>query len=87
MAKTKTISARIDPEVKRRAEKVFRKLGLTASQAITLFYKQVQLRQGLPFSVEIPNDETEAAVREARERHKLQRFENTAELYEDLGIG
>ena len=84
--KSKTISARIDPTVKRRAEQVFKKLGLTASQAITLFYRQVQLRQGLPFPVELPNETTEDAVREARQREKLARFDSTAELYEDLEI-
>ncbi|RMF64526.1 MAG: type II toxin-antitoxin system RelB/DinJ family antitoxin, partial [Bacteroidetes bacterium] len=55
MGKTSTVSARIDPETKRKAEETFRKLGLTASQAITLFYRQVALRKGLPFPVELPN--------------------------------
>ncbi len=44
MAKTSTISARIDPDIKKGAEQVFRELGLTSSQAITLFYKQVELQ-------------------------------------------
>ncbi|MCB0184303.1 MAG: type II toxin-antitoxin system RelB/DinJ family antitoxin, partial [Caldilineaceae bacterium] len=33
---------------------VFQALGLTSSQAITLFYRQVQLQQGLPFAVRLP---------------------------------
>ncbi|OQY55834.1 MAG: hypothetical protein DRR08_25855 [Candidatus Parabeggiatoa sp. nov. 2] len=34
-------------------------LGLSASQAISLFYRQVQLRQGLPFETEnLPNNTT-----------------------------
>jgi DNA-damage-inducible protein J len=37
MAKTAVISARIDSELKRNAEQIFRELGLTTSQAITLF--------------------------------------------------
>jgi DNA-damage-inducible protein J len=45
MIKTSTISARIDPELKNRAERVFREFGLTSSRAITLFYKQVELQQ------------------------------------------
>ena len=84
--KTKMISARIDPVVKRRAEAVFKKLGLTASQAITLFYRQVQLRQGLPFPVELPNAETAQAVREARNRDKLARFDSTADVFDELDI-
>ena len=58
MAKTETVRARIQPELKGKAENVFRRLGLTTTQAITLFYKQVELRNGLPFEVTIPNETT-----------------------------
>ncbi|HET6566541.1 MAG TPA: type II toxin-antitoxin system RelB/DinJ family antitoxin [Rhodothermales bacterium] len=86
MSKTGTISARIDPATKRHAERIFKKLGLTASQAITLFYKQVELQRGLPFAVELPNEATRAALDEAKDRENLPRFESTEALYEDLGI-
>ena len=39
MPKTQTISARVDPELKENVEMIFNELGLTSSQAITLFYK------------------------------------------------
>jgi DNA-damage-inducible protein J len=86
MAKTDVISARIDPELKREAEQVLEKLGLTASQAITVFYKQVKLQQGLPFIVKIPNEATEKALEDARTRRGLNDFENVDALYRDLGI-
>ena len=41
--KSANISARIDPDIKNNAEQVFKELGLTTSQAITLFYKQVDI--------------------------------------------
>ena len=65
MAKTEMIRARMEPELKRRAEAIFEVLGLSTTEAITLFYKQVTLRRGLPFSVEIPNAETHEAMRHA----------------------
>jgi DNA-damage-inducible protein J len=86
MQKTSTISARIDPDLKNRVEQVFRELGLTSSQAITLFYKQVELQQGLPFSVRIPNELTAAALEEARMRSNLENFNTVEDLFEDLGI-
>ena len=58
MSKTSTIRARIEPDLKDRAENVFRELGLTTTQAITLFYKQVELRNELPFEVAIPYETT-----------------------------
>lgn len=61
MAKTSAISARIDIELKSEAEEVFQRLGLTSSQAIMLFYRQVVLQKGLPFAVRLPNERTSLA--------------------------
>ena len=71
MSKTETIRARVEPEIKRRAESVLRELGLSPTEAIRMFYRQVILRRGLPFAAEIPNAETQAAVREAIEGENL----------------
>ncbi|MEA3350509.1 MAG: type II toxin-antitoxin system RelB/DinJ family antitoxin [Chloroflexota bacterium] len=86
MAKTSVISARIDPELKGKVDNIFNILGITASQAITLFYKQVELRRGLPFIVKIPNDLTLEALEDARLRQNLETFENAESLFEDLEI-
>ena len=66
MAKTAYINQRIDAALKAKAEKIFRDLGVPAAAAITMFYRQVTLRKGLPFDVCIPNAETLAALREAK---------------------
>jgi len=86
MPKTAVVSARIDPELKHDAEDVFRELGLTATQAITLFYKQVELERGLPFAVRVPNDVTVEALEQARTRQGLESFNTLADLFKDLGI-
>ena len=86
MPKTAVISARIDPEIKHQAEEVFRELGLTATQAITLFYRQVGLERGLPFAVRIPNDATLEALEQARTRQDLKTVNTLDDLFEDLGI-
>jgi DNA-damage-inducible protein J len=54
MSKSAMVRARLEPELKEHAEEVFQHLGLSVTQAITLFYKQVEIRQGLPFNVVIP---------------------------------
>ncbi len=84
MSKSVTLSVRMDPELKRKADEIFRRLGLTASQAIVLFYKQVELQQGLPFAVRLPNATTRKALEEAQERRNLKDFENVDDLFEDL---
>jgi DNA-damage-inducible protein J len=86
MPKTAVISARIDPQLKQQAEAVFSELGLTASQAITIFYKQVELERGLPFAVRLPNEETVQALEQARSRQGLADFNSLDDLFEDLSI-
>lgn len=84
MAKETVVRARVEPALKQHAERVLHRLGLNTSQAITLFLKQVELRQGLPFAVELPNRETEKTFRETDAGKNLQRFENADELFDDL---
>ena len=71
MAKTAMIRAQIDAELKREAEGLLSALGLSATEAITLFYKQVTFNRGLPFDVRVPNSETIAALEHARNREGL----------------
>ena len=52
--KAANIYARIEPEVKERAEAILAALGIPASNAINMFYKQIILQRGLPFEVKMP---------------------------------
>jgi len=63
--KTAIVHARVEPQTKQEAEGVLRKLGLTPTEAIRIFYKQISLRGGLPFPVEIPTNERRPPWRKA----------------------
>ena len=54
-AKSANLYARIEPEVKEQAESILSALGIPASNAINMFYKQIILNRGLPFEVKIPS--------------------------------
>ncbi len=66
MSKSAMIRARVEPELKDRAEAMLEELGLTATSAITLFYRQIIERRGLPFELRLPNATTRSAMRDAR---------------------
>ena len=72
--KTHMLHARVDPKLKASAERVFSKIGITTTEAIRLFLKQVELHKGMPFPIAIPNSETVAAMREANETPTLNRY-------------
>jgi DNA-damage-inducible protein J len=58
MSQNATVRARVAPRLKADVEKLLERLGMTTTEAITLFYSQIRLRQGLPFPVELPNAAT-----------------------------
>jgi len=84
MAKSSVISARIDSDLKQDTENILRELGLTPSQAITLFYRQITLFSGLPFPVSLPNEKTKRALHEAKKRYRLGTYETVEDLLTDL---
>lgn len=53
MAKTSNLYVRIEPDVKEQAEKVFDSLGISMSNAVGIFLKQVVINQGIPFELKL----------------------------------
>ena len=86
MGKTASVSVRMEPSLKRDAENVLRDLGLPPSQAVTLFYRQLVLRKGLPFDLKLPVEVTRKALEDAVNGRDLASFSSVDELFEDLGI-
>jgi len=86
MGKTSTIRARVEPDLKKKAEHIFRQLGLTTTQAITLFYKQVELRKGLPFDVAITNEITRQTFDDTDAGRNLIVCEDADDMFKKLGI-
>ncbi len=80
------IRARTTPRLKKDAEKILDTLGLSPSEAINLFYKQVCLRHGLPFAVQIPNELTEKTLKRSASGKDIVRAKNSDDLFKKLGI-
>ena len=86
MGKTTTIRARIEPELKSEVDSILTQLGLTASETIHLLYRQIKMRQGLPFDVRIPNDLTAKTLKMSKAGKGIRHFSNKKTLYADLGL-
>ena len=84
MAKTATITVRLDPQVKKNAEAVLKTLGLTTTQAVNLFFTQISLNKGLPFAVEVPNAETLKAMEDVALHRNVETFNSEEALFADL---
>ena len=84
------INIRVNDEVKKEAETIFKSLGLNMSVAMNLFLKKCINEKGIPFDLKIPNKETIEAMEETNKilNGDIERksYKNVDELFEDLGI-
>ena len=77
------INIRVNDEVKKEAETIFKSLGLNMSVAMNLFLKKCINEKGIPFDLKIPNKETNKILNGDIERKS---YKNVDELFEDLGV-
>ncbi len=86
MNKTATVRARLEPSLKEKAEKILQNLGLSTTQAITLFYRQIEMNNGLPFDVLIPSALTKKTMVETDSGEGLMLCDDVDDMFEKLGI-
>ena len=86
MAKTEQIQVRIHPATKAAAEAVFAKLGLRPSEAVRLFYHQVELTQAIPFELKLPNKETINAIQDLESGKNLKKHKTLASFKKSLDL-
>ncbi len=82
---------RIDSDIKAQATELFKQLGLDMSTAVNMFLHQAVIRQGLPFSVEMPRyrqeviDAMDEALTLSRDP-SVKRYASFNEALEDLEL-
>lgn len=90
MAKTSSIHIRVEPKVKEEVEKILDTLGMTSTEAINIYLRQIILNSGIPFEIKIPqfSNEMLEAIKEAKEMEKnpenYKKYHSASELMEDL---
>ncbi|MCL2370842.1 MAG: type II toxin-antitoxin system RelB/DinJ family antitoxin [Firmicutes bacterium] len=62
MARTQAFYARVEPELKAKAEVILAQLGMSSSDAVNIFLSQVVLKEGLPFDVKLPRPTKDEAI-------------------------
>lgn len=90
MAKTSSIHIRVEPQIKKEVEKILNTLGMTSTEAINIYLKQIILNSGIPFEIKMPqfSEEMIEAIKESEEMEKdpknYKSFETVEEFMEDL---
>ena len=93
MAKTATIYTSVKPELKSSVEQILDRLGVTPSDAVTMFFNQVVLHNGIPFQVKIPSREQVEALnvlmadaKESEQEAEQQGWLTIEQLNQQLGL-
>ena len=87
MAKTDTLHIRIEPTIKEKAEVTLNELGLSITEAVNVFLRQVILNDGIPFEIKKPvyNKETIQALEDVKNGKNVSKaFDNVEEMFEEL---
>jgi DNA-damage-inducible protein J len=87
MAKSATMTIRLDPEVKSAAEEIYSHFGMTLTEAISIFLHQSLNVGGLPFNLR-PSPDTLEAIREVKQmKNNPERFGGYAtaqQMFDDI---
>jgi len=85
MIKKARVEARVDLKLKDEVISVLRKLNMSESEAIRVYFRQIALTKGIPFEIKIPNKETLKALDEVKSG-KLREFNNFDDYLNDIGV-
>jgi DNA-damage-inducible protein J len=83
--KTATVRARIEPKLKIEVESVLTELGLSISEAIELYLRQIKLTHGIPFNICIPNERTLQTFKHTDQDKELNYFDDAEDMFDKLG--
>ncbi len=81
MAHSAIVHARIDSSTKKATERILKSLGLTPTEAIRLFYRQIAIRGEFPLELRSPNQLTAETLSKADRGEELESFSSADEIY------
>ncbi|MGR3218643.1 MAG: type II toxin-antitoxin system RelB/DinJ family antitoxin [Candidatus Anammoxibacter sp.] len=82
MNRSATIHAGIEPKTKEKAEGVLKKLGMSPTEAIHLFYNQICLCGGIPFPIHRPTEITKKTLRKNAQGKDIQSFDSLEKMFD-----
>ena len=81
MSQSAVVHARIDSATKAATEKVLESLGMTPTQAIRLFYRQIAIRKSFPLELHVPNKLTASVLAKSDKNQDIETFDTAGDLY------
>ena len=84
--KSANVTARVQPEIKRRAEAVLDKIGLPVSVLIDTLYRQIIMTGGVPYSLTVPSLPTRDSMTDEQFHAMMEKGYHQAKSGEGLSV-
>jgi len=84
MSKTAIIQIRVDPVLKRNAQRILKKLNISMSEAISMYLSQIVLQNGIPFDLKIPKEVTARVLKNFENGKNLHHIDAVDDLLQEL---
>lgn len=86
MSQNSTYQLRLDEDLKQKSFAVFHELGMTPAEGMRIFLSAVVRTKSIPFSINIPNEETQQVFADTDAGVNLNKAESVQDLFNQLGI-
>jgi len=84
--KNVNLNIRTSKALKDEVGSILHDLGLNHSIVINMLYRQIAMLKGIPFLIKLPNRATQMALDELENDNNLKTYNNSSELFDELGI-
>ncbi|OGK08571.1 MAG: hypothetical protein A2W80_05360 [Candidatus Riflebacteria bacterium GWC2_50_8] len=81
--KSALIQTRVEPDLKTEVEKILQEIGISTSEAITIFLNRVRMERGIPFELKIPNAITLEAMNDIDE-DRVEKFKSARKMFDSM---
>jgi len=81
--KSALIQTRVEPDLKAEVESILREIGISTSEAITIFLNRVKLENGIPFELKLPNAKSLEAIKNIEEGN-VETFKSANDMFESM---
>ena len=77
------LRARIEPDLKARAEAILDEIGLSPTVAVNILYRRIVAENGFPIPMHVYNDATLRALDDARNNNNLRKINSVYDILEE----
>lgn len=81
--KSALIQTRVEPDLKAEVEKILREIGISTSEAITIFLNRIRMEKGIPFELKIPNARTLEAMNDTN-KGRVESFKSARKMFDSM---